>query len=145
MTRKRVWKTKTASETIDAGRQIGAFLRPGTVIALTGDLGSGKTTFVKGLAAGLGLKNPGRVKSPTFVIFHIYKARVPLYHFDLYRLNGDSEVREIGLEEFCADRSAVSVIEWADKSPLAIELAQMRIDLLNHGQNGRTIRIRIKK
>ncbi len=91
-------------------------IKPGAVLLLHGDLGSGKTTFVKGLARGLGLKNTAEVKSPTFVIMHVYKTRVPLYHFDLYRLEGGADLEAIGFQDFLNDPSAIACVEWAERA-----------------------------
>ncbi len=137
----RKWETHSPSETIERGRAIGRSLKPGTVIALIGDLGSGKTTLVKGLALGLGVKDAREVKSPTFVIFHIYKGRIPLYHFDLYRLDESRDVEGIGMDEFLSDPTAISVIEWADRIPAVLQQASVRIELTSSGETGRTIRV----
>src|SRR4029450_4298374 len=88
-------------------------LRPGSVVALNGELGSGKTQFVKGLAAGLGFV--GEVTSPTFTLIHEYiGGRLPIYHFDFYRLDSEEEVVQLGLEEYLQS-NGVCVIEWAGK------------------------------
>ena len=105
-------------------------LKPGTVIALVGGLGTGKTTFVKGLALGLGVRDVREVKSPTFVIFHIYKARLPLYHFDLYRLDKQVDAETIGMDEYLDDPNAISVVEWADRIPVILKQARVRIELV---------------
>jgi tRNA threonylcarbamoyladenosine biosynthesis protein TsaE len=90
-------------------------LRRGDVLALSGDLGAGKTHFVKGLAAALG--TVAAVTSPTFTLIHEYLGgRLPLYHFDFYRLEGEDEALKIGLDEYL-DGDGVCVIEWADKFP----------------------------
>lgn len=91
-------------------------LEAGSVVALEGNLGSGKTTFIKGMALGLGLKDPDEVKSPTFVLMHVYPTRIPLYHFDLYRLEGKNEIEGMGLDEFIYDPEAITCIEWAEKA-----------------------------
>ena len=93
-----------------------ADLQLGTVLCLEGQLGSGKTTFIKGLAEGLGLKHPEQVKSPTFVLMHIYKAKMPLYHFDCYRLDTVEELENIGFQDFINDPHAISCVEWAEKA-----------------------------
>lgn len=108
--------TDSPQETIDLAKKIAAKLRPGTVLCLEGDLGSGKTTFIKGLAEGLGLKHPEQVKSPTFVLMHIYRSKVPLYHFDCYRLESPEELENIGFEDFVNDPQAISCVEWAGKA-----------------------------
>lgn len=88
-------------------------LRPGAVVALNGELGAGKTQFVKGLAAGLGFV--GEVTSPTFTLIHEYVGgRLPIYHFDFYRLEQEEEVVQLGLEEYLLG-DGVCVIEWAGK------------------------------
>ncbi|HET6409991.1 MAG TPA: tRNA (adenosine(37)-N6)-threonylcarbamoyltransferase complex ATPase subunit type 1 TsaE [Chthoniobacteraceae bacterium] len=105
--------SRQPSETLAFAREIASRLRPGAIIALNGDLGSGKTQFVKGLALGLGFA--GEVTSPTFTLIHEYVGgRVPLYHFDFYRLNTEEEALELGLEEYLRG-SGVCVIEWAGK------------------------------
>ena len=135
------WQSLSPAQTIERGRFIGRTLRPGTVVALLGELGSGKTTFVKGLALGLGVQDEREVRSPTFVIFHIYKGRVPLYHFDLYRLDGTADLDGIGMDEYLADPNAVSVIEWADRAPDVSEQADIKIELLRSGEKTRIIRM----
>jgi tRNA threonylcarbamoyladenosine biosynthesis protein TsaE len=108
--------TNSSQETIEFGKGFARNLAPGTVLCLEGQLGSGKTTFIKGLAEGLGLKHPGQVKSPTFVLMHIYKAKIPLYHFDCYRLNSIEELENIGFEDFVNDPQAIACVEWAEKA-----------------------------
>lgn len=103
-------------ETFAYGELIAAALAPGAVLALRGDLGAGKTHFVKGVAAGLGA-DPHEVTSPTFTLVHEYVGgRVPMFHFDLYRLESADEVLRIGLDDYLAE-SGVVIIEWADKFP----------------------------
>ena len=105
----------SADETIALGRTVAATLRRGDVLALCGDLGAGKTHFVKGLAAGLGAT--ASVTSPTFTLIHEYPGgRLPLYHFDFYRLDDEDEALKIGLDEYL-DGDGACVIEWADKFP----------------------------
>ncbi|MEI7958383.1 MAG: tRNA (adenosine(37)-N6)-threonylcarbamoyltransferase complex ATPase subunit type 1 TsaE [Verrucomicrobiota bacterium] len=100
-------------ETFELGKQFAGPLRRGDVLALEGDLGAGKTQFAKGLAAGLGVESD--VTSPTFTLIHEYPGgRLPLFHIDLYRLEGEDEVLGIGLDEYL-DGDGVTVIEWADK------------------------------
>ncbi|MCE9610377.1 MAG: tRNA (adenosine(37)-N6)-threonylcarbamoyltransferase complex ATPase subunit type 1 TsaE [Chthoniobacter sp.] len=103
------------AETIAHGQALAATLRRGDVLALSGDLGAGKTHFVKGLAAGLG--TAASVTSPTFTLLHEYPGgRLPLYHFDLYRLDDADEALRIGLDEYLYG-DGVCVIEWAEKFP----------------------------
>ena len=103
------------AETIALARTLAATLRRGAVLALSGDLGAGKTHFVKGLAAGLG--TAASVTSPTFTLLHEYPGgRLPLYHFDFYRLDTADEALRIGLDEYL-DGDGACVIEWAEKFP----------------------------
>jgi tRNA threonylcarbamoyladenosine biosynthesis protein TsaE len=101
-------------ETQQFGRKVGEGARPGEVWSLSGPLGAGKTTFVQGFAKGLGYE--GRVTSPTFGLQNVYDARLPLYHFDWYRLGQATEVLDLGWEEWLS-REGVVVVEWADKFP----------------------------
>jgi tRNA threonylcarbamoyladenosine biosynthesis protein TsaE len=100
-----------AADTENFGEVLGSKLQGGEVIELQGDVGAGKTTFVKGLARGLGSKD--HVSSPTFTISNLYKGRVPLYHFDFYRLPEPGLVAN-ALEEEVTEHDAVVVIEWAE-------------------------------
>lgn len=102
-------------DTIAHGQSVAATLRRGDVLALSGDLGAGKTHFVKGIAAGLRTDAP--VTSPTFTLIHEYLGgRLPVYHFDFYRLDDEDEALKIGLDEYL-DGDGVCLIEWADKFP----------------------------
>ena len=105
--------TASAEETLALGRELAAALRPGDVIALSGMLGAGKTTLVKGVAAGLGVTEP--VTSPTFTLIQEYEGRLPLYHIDLYRIKAEDELQELGLEEYLYGRG-VTLIEWPEKA-----------------------------
>ena len=119
--------TKCAEETRRLGQKLAALLSPGTVIAFTGDLGAGKTAFVSGLAAGLGISQ--RVTSPTFTIVNEYEGgRLPLFHFDLYRLGGSDELFDIGWEDYL-ERGGVCAVEWSERAPDALEENTIFIDL----------------
>jgi tRNA threonylcarbamoyladenosine biosynthesis protein TsaE len=104
--------THSPEETVALGRTFAATLRPGDVVALAGNLGSGKTQFVKGVCAGLGAK--GNISSPSFTLIHEYPAPFGLVvHVDLYRIRSRSELSELGLEEYFSGR-CVTVIEWPE-------------------------------
>jgi len=106
--------SESAAQTEELASFIGKTLREGDVLALSGELGSGKTCFASGLARGLGVSDQYRITSPTFTLINEYPARCKLYHFDVYRLNSYSEFEDLGYEEyFCAN--GVVVIEWAEK------------------------------
>ena len=101
-----------AKDTYELGEKIGQMAKPGMVISLTGDLGVGKTVFTQGLAKGLGIEEP--VNRPTFTIVQVYEeGRLPLYHFDVYRIGDIEEMDEIGYEDYVYGEG-VSLIEWAN-------------------------------
>ncbi len=107
------YETNGPEETMRTGRMLGESAAPGQVYALVGDLGVGKTVFTKGFAEGLGIEEP--VNSPTFTILQIYEeGRLPLYHFDVYRIEEPEEMEEIGLDEYI-DGDGVCLIEWAGR------------------------------
>ena len=105
---------KSAAQTLKLGEMIGKTLNPGTIIALTGELGVGKSVLVKGIAKGLGVEE--EPNSPTFVIMNCYEGRLPLFHFDLYRVADEDELTAMGYEEFFFGEG-VSAVEWADRVP----------------------------
>ena len=110
---KKVYETTDPEETLQTGKMIGEAAAAGEVYALIGDLGVGKTVFTKGFALGLGITEP--VNSPTFTILQIYEeGRVPLYHFDVYRIEEPEEMEEIGFDEYI-DGDGVCLIEWAGR------------------------------
>jgi tRNA threonylcarbamoyladenosine biosynthesis protein TsaE len=132
--------TQSEAETAVTGRRLAARLEPGSVVLLTGDLGAGKTAFVRGIAEGLGIA-PGDVTSPTFTLVQEYRGgRLPLYHVDLYRLQ-PGEVDDLGLEEM--QETGVLAIEWPDRLPRSFDDAiAVRIE---HGDEVTTRRIAIDR
>ena len=116
MVKKVVFQTKSTSETIRVGKDIGRWLLPGDVVALVGELGAGKTQFIKGLAAGVGIENSAYVSSPSFTLIHEYPGQMPFYHIDLFRLGREQEAEDLGLEDYFLGRG-ITAIEWADKIP----------------------------
>ncbi len=115
---KKILVSKSPLETQRIGKKLAARLEKGDVLALVGDLGSGKTTFVKGLAEGLGISSD-QVNSPSFVICQEYEGHLPLYHFDLHRMTGETDLQrleiEVGLGEYL-DGDGVTAIEWANRA-----------------------------
>lgn len=125
-------------ETENVGRKMAEGLRGGEVIALRGGLGAGKTAFVRGLAAGLGYQ--GRVQSPTFTIVNEYiGGRLPLFHFDLYRLGSEDELFEIGWEDYL-ERGGVCALEWSENAGEALE-ESVRVTLRRISDEEREIEI----
>jgi tRNA threonylcarbamoyladenosine biosynthesis protein TsaE len=107
--------SNSVEETIACARRFSEALLPNDVVALVGDLGAGKTHFVKGLLQGLG--SADEVTSPTFTLIHEYRGgRLPVFHFDFYRLNQVAEIAEIGFDEYLED-GGIAVLEWADRFP----------------------------
>ncbi len=119
--------TNSTEETEALGRSLADALRPGDVIAFTGDLGAGKTAFTRGLASGLGIRT--RVTSPTFTIVNEYEGgRLPLFHFDMYRLGSSEELFDIGWEDYLG-RGGVCAVEWSEIVAGALEGAPIRVDI----------------
>lgn len=117
-------------ETRGLAERIAQAVVPGTVVSLVGDLGAGKTFFTAALTKALGSEE--QVTSPTFGLMNIYHGRLPIYHFDLYRLERESELADFGFSEYVEDETAVSLIEWADKFPGALpeDYIEIRLDRL---------------
>ncbi|MDE6852696.1 MAG: tRNA (adenosine(37)-N6)-threonylcarbamoyltransferase complex ATPase subunit type 1 TsaE [Lachnospiraceae bacterium] len=108
----KIWESWTEQETRELGRQLGESCMPGDIVLLHGDLGVGKTVFTKGFAEGVGIEEP--VCSPTFTIVQVYETgRLPLYHFDVYRIADVEEMEEIGYEDYFYGKG-VCLIEWAE-------------------------------
>jgi tRNA threonylcarbamoyladenosine biosynthesis protein TsaE len=110
------------------GRRLGALLFPGAVVALIGPLGAGKTHLARAIAQGLDIANPHIVTSPTFVLIQEYAARIPIYHFDAYRLSGPREFLELGAEEYY-ESGGVCLIEWADRVADALPPEHLKIEI----------------
>lgn len=140
------WISNNPTETFDLGNRVGQHLRGGEILLLTGALGAGKTIFVKGIAAALGI-DPEEVTSPSFTLVNPYEGRLPLYHIDLYRLDeGASAAHAVDLDELLGNESAVIVIEWADRLgsyPLPSNVR--RIAISGDGGDPRKITIKFMK
>ncbi len=133
--------SNSPDETIKFGRKFGSQLKGGEIVGICGQLGSGKTHLIKGIAAGAGAKDCKDVNSPTFVIVNEYFGRLDIYHIDAYRLNSVSEFEMLGFDDFCYSRSVV-LIEWADKIELALRaIDYIRIELEHAGKSNRNIHI----
>ena len=129
--------TNSPEETEELGRRLGEAAEPGMVIAFTGDLGAGKTAFTRGLARGLGIRD--RVTSPTFTIVNEYEGgRLPLFHFDLYRMDSPEELFDIGWEDYLA-RGGVCAVEWSENVADALERDTVRVDIRRGGEESRRV------
>ena len=131
--------SRSEDETAAAATELAAGFRGGEVVLLTGELGAGKTAFVRGLARGLG-GDPEEVASPTFVLLTAYPGRLTLHHADLYRLRGDGDERELGLEELPGP-GGVLAVEWAERLRDAPWSTAVRVSLTHAGGDERRIRI----
>ena len=119
--------TNSEQETEELGARLAERLEPGAVIAFTGDLGAGKTAFTRGLARGLGIAD--RVTSPTFTIVNEYEGgRLPLFHFDMYRLGSSDELFDIGWEDYLA-RGGVCAVEWSENVSGALEEGSVLVEI----------------
>jgi tRNA threonylcarbamoyladenosine biosynthesis protein TsaE len=135
-----VFLSSSPAETIAYGRRLAADARPGDVWSLSGDLGAGKTHFVQGVAAGLGIA--ATVTSPTFNLLHEYEGgRLPLFHFDFYRLRTAAEALALGLDEYLA-AGGLTIIEWAGKFPELLPAATVWLDFAVARDETREIRRR---
>ncbi|GHV53804.1 tRNA (adenosine(37)-N6)-threonylcarbamoyltransferase complex ATPase subunit type 1 TsaE [Spirochaetia bacterium] len=136
--------TSSPEETLQLGERLAPYLRPGSVVALRGGLGAGKTCLVKGIARGLGITE--EVTSPTYTIISEYAGTrfpfgtLPLYHIDAYRLTGDDDFAGLGGEEILYG-SGISVIEWSERLPRSLPPEAITIDIEICGGENRTIRI----
>jgi tRNA threonylcarbamoyladenosine biosynthesis protein TsaE len=132
-------RTSSPAETEALGARIAAGLRPGDVVLVSGELGSGKTTLIRGACRELGVTEP--VTSPTFTIGHRYRGRVPVSHLDLYRLEG-LEDEDPGLLDDYLTEDAVAFVEWPGVAEPQLERIALRVELSHHGGDGRLIDVR---
>lgn len=129
---------KSPAATRALGRKLGAALQPGDFVALTGELGAGKTLLVKAMAEGAGAE---AASSPTFAIVNLYRGPVPLQHLDLYRVSGPSELFALGFDDLLAEPAA-TVCEWADRARAALPSDRLDIALEHAGPRSRSAWLR---
>ena len=130
--------TNSEDETVAEGEKLGRALEPGAVVAMYGGLGAGKTAFARGLASGLGVS--ANVSSPTFTIVNEYQGKIPLFHFDLYRLENENELYDIGWDEYL-ERGGVCAVEWSEKVPGAFPPDAVSVFIESCGGNTRKLEI----
>lgn len=134
-------KTKSPQETRELAANVAKKLKVGDVLALIGELGSGKTNFVQGLAFGLRVDSKTYVRSPTFTLINEYTGKIPLYHVDFYRLKTGTELDTLGIDDYIYGEG-VTVIEWADRFPQTLPENTIYIHFEILGENDRGITIR---
>jgi len=132
--------TNSAEETMLIAEKLAKTLNPGDMIALSGDLGSGKTTFTKGIGKGLGVKDSKRINSPTFVLIKEYSGKIPLYHLDLYRLDALKEIENLAVEEYIYG-TGVTIIEWAEKIECLLPEKRISVRFKVKGNNKREVMV----
>ncbi|HEY4716480.1 MAG TPA: tRNA (adenosine(37)-N6)-threonylcarbamoyltransferase complex ATPase subunit type 1 TsaE [bacterium] len=130
----------SVKKTVAEGENLVKNLRSGSVIALSGELGAGKTVFVKGIAKGLGVREWKNVTSPTFTILNIYNGKRKLYHFDLYRINKTEELMDTGFDAF-VNSDGIAAVEWADKFPGMLPEGTVWVKIAYSDRNKRLIQI----
>jgi len=130
--------TNSVAETEKEGERLGRALAPGAVVALFGGLGAGKTAFTRGLASGLGIE--AFVSSPTFTIVNEYDGRVPLFHFDMYRLDSERELFDIGWDDYL-ERGGVCAVEWSEKVPGAFPPGAIVVKIEDLGGGARRLEV----
>lgn len=129
----------SSKETINLGKNIARLLKKGDILCLCGELGSGKTILVKGIASGLGI-NPRRIISPSFVLIREYKNdKIPFYHFDLFRLKKSKDILNLGYEEYLYG-DGITAVEWADRLRSLTPSDYLKIELEIMGRNKRKIK-----
>jgi tRNA threonylcarbamoyladenosine biosynthesis protein TsaE len=135
--------TSSVDETIALGVELAQLLTPPKLILLRGDLGAGKTTLVKGIAAALGAAEPDAVTSPTFTLVHEYAGPVRVLHLDVYRLETERQLSTLGVEEMLEGENLV-LIEWGEKFASLIERSDGALDIESTGEDTRRIRLSLK-
>jgi tRNA threonylcarbamoyladenosine biosynthesis protein TsaE len=133
--------TESTDETEEVGRLLGSAIKGPLVLTLTGDLGSGKTCFARGLARGLGVDEAYPVTSPTYTIVNEYPCRLPLFHLDLYRLGGGDDLEEIGYRDMLQE-GGVIVVEWPERSDDEELGTDLAIEMTEEGPDERVITMR---
>lgn len=133
-----MWVSESPDQTIEIGFRIGSSLSAGTILCLEGDLGAGKTTFMKGVVSGVTGNSRHEVTSPTFIYLQIYEGTLTLYHFDLYRIATPSHFLEMGFGEFL-HTEGVCCLEWSDRIRPLLPSCVKKVRLVQRGESSREI------
>jgi tRNA threonylcarbamoyladenosine biosynthesis protein TsaE len=141
--------TQSGADTIEVGRKLADLLKPPQLLLLRGELGTGKTTLVKGIAQALDAADPDEVTSPTFTLIHEYEGTqhgkpVRLFHLDVYRIEGERQLETLGLDELLTDNSLV-LVEWGEKFKSLVKRATGEIVITSEGGDARKIRVTLKE
>ena len=128
------FKTESPEETQALGEKLGKTLKQGDVIALIGDLGTGKTCLTQGIARGVGIASDEVVNSPSYILINEYNGTVPIYHIDLYRLENSEEIAELGLSEY-VEGDGICIIEWAERMAAALPDTCIKVHITLTGEN----------
>ena len=126
MSRRTLATTRSEEETFGLARKIAAGFKGNEVVLLIGELGAGKTVFAKGIASGAGVPDPDRVSSPSFTLVNIYEGKHRVFHIDLYRLEKESEIADLGWEDMLGQ--GIVIVEWAEKLTLPVDGIRVRIE-----------------
>jgi tRNA threonylcarbamoyladenosine biosynthesis protein TsaE len=141
--------TQSGTDTIEVGRKLANLLKPPQLLLLRGELGTGKTTLVKGIAQALDAADPDEVTSPTFTLIHEYEGMqqgkpVRLFHLDVYRIEGERQLETLGLDELLTDNALV-LVEWGEKFKSLVKRATGEIVITSEGGDARKIRVTLKE
>src|ERR1700733_8449398 len=147
--KKHEFNTQSGADTVEVGRQLAALLAPPQLLILRGDLGTGKTTLVKGIAQALDAAEPDEVTSPTFTLLHEYDGSregkpVKLFHLDVYRLEGERQLETLGLDELLTP-DALVLVEWGEKFKSIRKKATGEISIASAGGDARKITVTLKE
>jgi tRNA threonylcarbamoyladenosine biosynthesis protein TsaE len=134
---KKEYLTQSEEETFQLAHELAKGFKGDEVVFLFGELGAGKTVFVKGIASGLGLEDSRHVCSPSFTLVNIYQAKFSIFHVDLYRLRTDAEIQDLGWEDYLGQ--GVVLVEWAEKLTFPLDSIQVHLDVLGEKQRKITI------
>jgi len=129
--------TRSAEESFELARKMASGFKGTEVVLLIGELGAGKTVFAKGIASGAGVADPSRVSSPSFTLVNVYEGKSPVYHIDLYRLERDEEIADLGWEDMLGQ--GIVVVEWAEKLTFPVDGIVVRIETAGDDERRITI------
>jgi len=135
--RSKVITTRSEEETFHLARVLASGFKGKEIVLMTGELGAGKTVFAKGIAAGAGVMNTDRVSSPSFTLVNIYEGKHRVYHIDLYRLEREAEILDLGWEDFLGE--GIVLVEWAEKLGLSVDGIRVRIEVVGDDERRITI------